>query len=327
VGIVLFGLLLKMRTAEGTLVVEIPDPTEATIEVLDAQGKVVIEQKAGAEKVEISVVPGKGTLRVKKKDFELFTKEFSVVSGKQEIIIVKLVPKHVPPPVPVAPLPREVDLLKITGEGKNLRQLPAPVATTIAKPKAETRLATKKRDPGSTVVYTFKDRDAVLRDFDMKGDWDVASGELVLAGHPRSTVMAVSKAAFSFPLSIEYQMYFLSDRPYDLFPGFAGIRLCYATYANTRTSVKLGETWTRLPHVKALPNHLYRIVFVVDEDRMLAIQIDGRTVIRRHLDENVSLTGPLVLGPVIGHVACKEITVRTGSNSSSGMKNATSDSP
>ena len=54
-----------MRTPDGTLVVEISDP-EATIQVLDARGKLLIEQKAGAEKVEISVVPGKGKLRVVK---------------------------------------------------------------------------------------------------------------------------------------------------------------------------------------------------------------------------------------------------------------------
>ena len=91
-GIVLFGVLIKMQTPDGTLVVEISDPAQATIEVLDAQGKVIITQKADAEKVEISVVPGKGTLHVAKKDFELFTKEFSLVSGKQETIKVKLVP-------------------------------------------------------------------------------------------------------------------------------------------------------------------------------------------------------------------------------------------
>ena len=87
--IVLFGVLFTMRTPEGTLVVEISDP-EATLQVLDAQGEVLIEQKAGAEKVEISVVPGKGKLRVVKNGVELLTKEFSLVSGGRETINARL---------------------------------------------------------------------------------------------------------------------------------------------------------------------------------------------------------------------------------------------
>ena len=85
----LFGVVFTMRTPEGTLVVEISDP-EATIQVLDAQGKVRIEQKAGGEKVEIGVVPGKGKLLVVKNGVELLTKEFSLVAGGRETINARL---------------------------------------------------------------------------------------------------------------------------------------------------------------------------------------------------------------------------------------------
>ena len=88
-GVVLFGLLLKMRTSDGTLVVEMSDP-QATVQVLDAQGKLLIEQTAGGEKVEIGVVPGKGKLRVVKNGVELLTKEFSLVSGGRETINARL---------------------------------------------------------------------------------------------------------------------------------------------------------------------------------------------------------------------------------------------
>jgi len=87
--LVLFGVLFTMRTSDGTLVVEISDP-DTTLQVLDAQGKLRIEQKAGAEKVEISVVPGKGRLRVLKNDVELYTKEFTLVSGGRETIYGRL---------------------------------------------------------------------------------------------------------------------------------------------------------------------------------------------------------------------------------------------
>ena len=43
--LLLCGVIFMMRTPDGTLVVEISDP-EATIQVLDARGKLLIEQKA-----------------------------------------------------------------------------------------------------------------------------------------------------------------------------------------------------------------------------------------------------------------------------------------
>ena len=97
-GVVLLGVVFTMRTREGTLVVEISDP-EATLQVLDAQGELLIERKAGAEKVAISVVPGKGKLRVAKNGVELLTREFSLLSGGQETILAKL------EPVPLGPTP------------------------------------------------------------------------------------------------------------------------------------------------------------------------------------------------------------------------------
>jgi serine/threonine protein kinase len=94
-GIVLFGVSIMLHTPDGTLVVEVSDP-EATIQVLDVQGKVVIEQKAGAEKVEISVVPGKGTLRVVKHGVEVFAQDFTLASGGKETIHAKWEPKPKP---------------------------------------------------------------------------------------------------------------------------------------------------------------------------------------------------------------------------------------
>lgn len=89
-GVVLLGLLFSMRTREGTLVVEISDP-EATVQVINGEGKLLIEQRAGAEKVEISVVPGRGKLRVVKNGVELLAKEFTLVSGGRETINARLV--------------------------------------------------------------------------------------------------------------------------------------------------------------------------------------------------------------------------------------------
>lgn len=64
----------------------------ATVQVLDDQGKVCIDQNADKEKVEISVVPGKGKLRVVKNGVELIAREFSLVSGGRETINARLEP-------------------------------------------------------------------------------------------------------------------------------------------------------------------------------------------------------------------------------------------
>jgi S1-C subfamily serine protease len=106
--LLLFGVLFSMRTPDGTLVVEISDP-EATVQVLDARGKLLIEQKAGGEKVEISVVPGKGKLRVVKNGATLLTKEFSLLAGGRETINAKVIPPritqtpNIKPPPPIVP--------------------------------------------------------------------------------------------------------------------------------------------------------------------------------------------------------------------------------
>ncbi len=108
--------------SEGTLVVEISDP-EATVQVLDDQGKLLIEQKAGGEKVEISVVPGKGKLRIVKNSVELLTKEFTLLSGGRETINARLIP-----PVELKP---QISNLK--------SPIPPPTVAPLAERKAETK--------------------------------------------------------------------------------------------------------------------------------------------------------------------------------------------
>ena len=83
--LMLFGVIVSLRTSEGTLEVEIDEPN-VTVEVLDAQGKVQIERKASKETIEIAVDPGKHRLRVKKNDMELFAEEFTIASGGKETI-------------------------------------------------------------------------------------------------------------------------------------------------------------------------------------------------------------------------------------------------
>ena len=83
--VILFGVLFKLRTRDGTLVVEINDP-DATVQVLNEEGKVLVERKGEKGAIEISVAPGKGRLRLEKNGLELFAQEFSLASGGKEYI-------------------------------------------------------------------------------------------------------------------------------------------------------------------------------------------------------------------------------------------------
>ncbi|MCX7426119.1 MAG: SUMF1/EgtB/PvdO family nonheme iron enzyme [Planctomycetia bacterium] len=98
--LVLLGIILTMRTKDGTLVVEVDDP-DVTVQVLSEQGKVQIERKADKETIEISVDPGKHGLRIQKDGIEVFAKEFTIASGGREIIRAKLEPSA--PALAVAP--------------------------------------------------------------------------------------------------------------------------------------------------------------------------------------------------------------------------------
>ncbi|MFC1596576.1 SUMF1/EgtB/PvdO family nonheme iron enzyme [Planctomycetota bacterium] len=80
--IVLFGVVLSLRTPDGTLIVEIKEP-DAIVKVLDEEGKVEIERKGGDGKLSISVDPGKHRLKVEKDGFQFFTESFEIASGEQ----------------------------------------------------------------------------------------------------------------------------------------------------------------------------------------------------------------------------------------------------
>jgi len=83
--VLLFGVILKMRTPDGTLVVEI-DPPDAVVQVLDSEGTIEIERKDEKGKLSISVDPGKHRLKVEKDGFEVFAKDFEIRSGGEKVI-------------------------------------------------------------------------------------------------------------------------------------------------------------------------------------------------------------------------------------------------
>ena len=87
--VVLLGVVLSLRTPDGTLIVEINED-DAVVQVLDEEGKVEIERKGEKGKLSISVDPGKHRLKVEKDGFSLFTKDFEIESGGEKMIGARL---------------------------------------------------------------------------------------------------------------------------------------------------------------------------------------------------------------------------------------------
>ena len=77
---ILVAVIFKLRTKDGTLVVEINQP-DATVQVLDADGKVEFTPPGGKGPISISVDPGKHRLRVEKEGFQFFAQDFEMDSG------------------------------------------------------------------------------------------------------------------------------------------------------------------------------------------------------------------------------------------------------
>ncbi len=87
--ILVAGVLLKIRTIDGTLVVEIDQP-DAVVEVLDEQGTVEISQPGQNGKVAIAVDPGKHRLKIEKDGFAVFGQDFVIESGGKQSITARL---------------------------------------------------------------------------------------------------------------------------------------------------------------------------------------------------------------------------------------------
>jgi serine/threonine protein kinase len=81
----LLGVILTLRTREGTLVVELSDP-DVTVQIISAEGKVQIERQGGQDKIEIGLDPGNHRLRVQKGGLEVFAQDFTIASGGKKII-------------------------------------------------------------------------------------------------------------------------------------------------------------------------------------------------------------------------------------------------
>jgi len=91
--ILLAGIVLKVDTAAGTIILEIDQPELAGAVVsVDDQKKITIKTGEGKEPIEVVADEKTHTLQVTKGGFETFTKQFTVKAGGKETIKVRLEP-------------------------------------------------------------------------------------------------------------------------------------------------------------------------------------------------------------------------------------------
>ena len=86
--ILLAGLVLRLKTTDGTLIVTVNE-LDANVEVLSEDGKVEISRKGETRLLTIKVDSGKHRLKVEKDGFQFFTKDFEMIlGGKTEIAAI-----------------------------------------------------------------------------------------------------------------------------------------------------------------------------------------------------------------------------------------------
>jgi serine/threonine protein kinase len=96
---VALGVIVSLKTPQGTLLVEIDEP-DVTVQVLNSEGKIILERAAGKGTLTLSVEPGTHRLRLEKDGLEIFAKEFTLAAGGRQIITARLDRAGQTPPLP-----------------------------------------------------------------------------------------------------------------------------------------------------------------------------------------------------------------------------------
>lgn len=91
--LILAGALFKLRTSEGTLVVEVNQP-DAKVEISDVDDQIQVTRQTGQEPITIGVDSGRHRIKVTKDGFDFFAEEFEIKAGGQRLLKVTLVPQQ-----------------------------------------------------------------------------------------------------------------------------------------------------------------------------------------------------------------------------------------
>ena len=123
---ILAGVMFKLKTKDGTLVIEVDQP-DSVVEVSNEHGKVEITRPGAAGKITLSIDSGKHRLKVEKVGFVVFGQDFVIESGGTQSIKANLIehkpwfkPEFLEWQTEVAALPAEEQVQAV---GKKLMEL------------------------------------------------------------------------------------------------------------------------------------------------------------------------------------------------------------
>ena len=153
-----------------------------------------------------------------------------------------------------------------------------------------------------------------LKAFDVTGNAKInTNGELELWNGTPSAV--VTKQAFAFPISAEFEVYCMRDSAQDIFPAILGekegqgLSLTLGAGMGTISKVHAFGKDTRLELARVEPNRVYRVILSVDASRNAEVKIDGKTVFSQPVPADALLKGHVVLSGGRGHVVYKRSVV------------------
>jgi cell division septation protein DedD len=109
-GIAMLGIVVaSLRTKDGTLVVEVDQPG-ATVEVRDAEGKILVTEASGGEPLVLTVPPGQHRVQVEKAGFKVYGESIELVTRGKATVWARLektpATNEPQPPSPSAPAAR-----------------------------------------------------------------------------------------------------------------------------------------------------------------------------------------------------------------------------
>jgi len=166
--VILAGVIFKLSTREGTLLVEVNQP-DAIVQVIDAAGMLEISQPGAQGSVKLSVVPGKHKIKVEKQGFEFYAADFEIAAGGELQIKASLSPI---PVAPVATVPAKTNVATTAPSPTTIAAnaitptIPKPAATPTTSVPVSSATSSSKQNAASSplAVVTLREGMHVIHD-------------------------------------------------------------------------------------------------------------------------------------------------------------------
>ena len=131
----LLVLIASLRVTTGDLVVEVNEPG-ANVEVLDAEGKVIVMGVSGDSPLTFSMEPGRHRMKVEKDGFVVHSEEVEIAAHGKTVVRAKLVPQSPDPGTLVLTVSEADARVQLLGEAGNVEATYRSSGTPLSVPLA-----------------------------------------------------------------------------------------------------------------------------------------------------------------------------------------------